>query len=168
MKLVDLTGKKFGEWEVHEYSGGGMWLCRCSCGTMRNVNGGNLRQGKSTNCGCIKGKGENNPYYKHGKRHTRLWSIWQNMKSRCYNTKVKSYQDYGGRGVYVCGEWKNDFEAFYTWAMNNGYADNLTIDRINNEKGYEPSNCRWVTRKEQNYNRRKRRWAKRPVEITEV
>lgn len=91
----------------------------------------------------------------HGKRHTRLYNIWLQMKNRCYNRKTPRYKDYGGRGITVCDEWKNDFKAFYDWSMLHDYADNLTIDRIDNNGNYTPSNCRWVTVADQNRNSRK-------------
>ena len=97
--------------------------------------------------------GNLNPNYKDGRKNTRLYRIWGNMKSRCYNVHVTHYERYGGRGIKVCDEWKNDFKAFYDWSMSNGYTDNLTIDRINNNGNYEPLNCRWVTVKEQSINR---------------
>lgn len=90
----------------------------------------------------------------HGKRHTRLYGIWLQMKNRCFNAKTKRYKDYGGRGITVCDEWRNDFQSFYNWSISNGYDDTLTIDRKDNSGNYEPSNCRWVTVKEQNRNSR--------------
>ena len=89
----------------------------------------------------------------HGKRHTRLYSIWTDMKTRCNNPKRDKYARYGARGITVCEEWLNNFQAFYDWAMANGYADNLTIDRKDNDKGYSPENCRWITMKEQASNK---------------
>ena len=89
----------------------------------------------------------------HGQRHTRLYSIWTDMKTRCNNPKRAKYARYGARGIKVCDEWCNSFEAFYEWAMANGYADNLTIDRKDNDKGYSPENCRWITMEEQASNK---------------
>lgn len=94
----------------------------------------------------------------HGKSDTRLYSIWCDMKRRCYNPKNKRYSRYGGRGISVCEEWKDDFQAFYEWAIDNGYDEHLTIDRINVNGNYEPSNCRWVTWKEQQRNTSRNRY----------
>ena len=94
----------------------------------------------------------------HGQSETRLYYIWSSMKSRCLNINNKSFQNYGGRGIRVCEEWLQSFEAFATWAHENGYADNLTIDRVDNDKDYTPDNCRWVDRTTQSRNRRNNRF----------
>lgn len=89
----------------------------------------------------------------HGECRTRLYEIWVDMKKRCYNPKSHAYHRYGGRGISVCDTWKDSYESFRNWAISNGYSDDLTIDRINNEQGYSPDNCRWVDMKVQNNNR---------------
>lgn len=96
-------------------------------------------------------------YKTHGKTKTRLYSIWATMKARCYNVNNTKYTRYGGRGITICNEWKNDFQIFYDWSMKNGYKQNLSIDRINNDGNYEPSNCRWVTNSIQANNRKSTR-----------
>lgn len=92
--------------------------------------------------------------YKQGMRYSRLYNIWRSMKQRCTNPKTVNYHNYGGRGIKVCEEWSSHFISFYDWAMKNGYSDTLSIDRINSNGNYEPSNCRWVSCKAQNNNRR--------------
>lgn len=87
-------------------------------------------------------------------RHTRIYSIWCDMKKRCNNKNQSNYNNYGGRGIKVCKEWNDDFESFLEWSISNGYNDSLTIDRIDVNGNYEPSNCRWVTWEEQHYNKR--------------
>lgn len=102
-------------------------------------------------------QGENNPNYKHGGKNTRLFYIWQNMRDRCTRKKNKQYKDYGARGIKVCIEWETSFVAFKDWALKHGYGETLTIDRIDNNKGYCPDNCKWSNKYEQNNNKRNSR-----------
>ena len=153
-KRIDLTGQRFGKLTVLQREGSKnghvTWKCQCDCGNIIVVRSCHLASGKQSTCGCKKKIGL---HVTHGMTGTRLYRIWRNMKSRCFNKEIKAYKDYGGRGITVCEEWKNSFETFHDWSMANGYADNLTIDRIYVNGNYEPSNCRWVTRSEQSINK---------------
>lgn len=162
--LKVLTGKIYGRLVVVERNynmnkGGVWWTCQCSCGNIKSVKGSNLINGGTKSCGCYKSECSSARIKAilttHGGTGTRLHKIWECMKSRCSYSKGDAYKNYGGRGITVCDEWKNDFVKFYDWALVNGYKDDLTLDRINVNGNYEPSNCRWVTRKEQNRNTRK-------------
>lgn len=153
-KFEDLTGKRFGYWIVIERAannehGGVRWRCRCDCGNERIVGAQALKRGTSKSCGCHK-----NDYNRvHGGKGTRLYEIWRHMRYRCENPKNQAYEKYGARGITVCEEW-HDFAEFRRWALANGYEDSLSIDRIDNDKGYRPDNCRWATSKTQMNNRR--------------
>ena len=163
-KVIDLTGQRFVRLTVIERrestkDGQATWLCQCDCGNQSVVTGGHLRTGHSTSCGCLQiEKRSQGNHVIHGKKHTRLYGVWAGMKKRCYNPKYEAYNRYGGRGITVCDEWLHDFGAFYDWAMDNGYDESAaygkcTLDRIENDKGYSPENCRWVDMKTQSNNR---------------
>ena len=123
--------------------------CKCKCGTEKDVLMSNVTQGKSVSCGCHRSELNS----RHNMCNKRLYHIWENMIQRCTNKNHGSYKGYGGRGITVCDEWR-DFCAFYQWAMSAGYSDDLSIDRIDVDKGYSPDNCRWATTSQQANNKR--------------
>lgn len=152
---IDLTGKRFGMLTVLSYShtknNSTYWLCRCDCGNTKTVLAGNLVGSRTKSCGCQQRKMAAEHNKSHGESKTRLYRIWKNMRNRCYNPKVRSYKDYGARGVRVCEEWKR-YEAFRDWAISSGYDDTLTIERIDSSGMYEPSNCKWIPKPDQGKN----------------
>ena len=160
MKLIDLTGQRFGLLTVlRKYGHSGKcrevtWLCKCDCGNETVVIGHDLRKGTTQSCGCFRKLREVEANIKHGGSKEPLYKRWCGIKRRCYTTSNKDYKNYGGRGIKMCDEWKNDYSAFKEWALNNGFEEHLTIERINNDGNYEPSNCKWATVKEQNQNKR--------------
>lgn len=127
---------------------------KCFCGEERILRIGHIISGKSKSCGCLRAETTTNRNTKHGLRWTRLYNIWLGMKQRCNNPKHPRYADYGGRGIKVCTRWNNNFENFYN-DMRQNYLDELSIDRINNDGNYEPSNCRWATALEQRLNQKR-------------
>src|SRR5215471_1520917 len=153
MKFIDLTGKRFGRLTVIERSAFQSspihpeWLCQCDCGNETLVRGQHLRNGNTKSCGCLKDEKTGLRRRTHGATTTRHAKIWYGIRKRCHNHNDKSWERYGGRGIRLCDEWQT-FEPFRDWALANGYADDLTIDRIDNDKGYEPDNCQWITKSE--------------------
>lgn len=159
-RYKDLTGQKFGRLTViglkESHTRKKYWICQCECGNIKTVRSDSLQSGAIRSCGCLKKEQDKKnltKHYSHMQSGTRIYNIWQGMKSRCYNIHDPRYHRYGGRGIIICEQWLNDFNSFYDWSMHNGYSDILTIDRIDNEKGYDPDNCRWVDLKTQSRNR---------------
>ncbi len=164
MKKNIETGQRFGrlvivkEVEHHKMPSGRyrrMFLCKCDCGNEVTCSLANLTSGNTSSCGCLKRETASNNNSTHRQSKTRLYRCWQHMKHRCYREDNENYSYYGGRGIIMCDEWKDSYENFSKWAIDNGYKDNLTIDRIDCDGNYEPSNCRWITQKEQTRNTRR-------------
>lgn len=129
-----------------------LWEFKCDCGNIKELPVGLVVKGKIRSCGCL--AKSNHSCVTHGESNSRLYGLWCAMKNRCYNKNMRMYYNYGGRGITVCDEWKNSYESFRNWAYANGYNDTLSLDRIDNNKGYSPQNCKWSTFLEQERNRR--------------
>ena len=130
-------------------------LYKCFCGNEFKTQIQSIKSGATSSCGCYQKQRREEAHIIHGLSKHHLHSVWSNMKSRILNINSEDYKNYGARGITICDEWKNDFKSFYDWSLANGYKKELTIDRMNNNGNYEPSNCRWVYRDIQNRNRRK-------------
>lgn len=167
-KIIDMTGWKMWEHGVPDSkltviqlgenktskSHKAIWECKCSCGSDKIVlaTRGDLINGKIRSCGCLKVEANKSRCETHGESKTRLYRIWCGMRDRCYNQNNKKYCNYGGRGISICDEWRS-YHGFRCWALENGYADDLSIDRIDVSGDYEPSNCRWTNSITQSNNR---------------
>lgn len=157
-KIKDLTGQRFGRLVViypiarRDKLSRIVWRCQCDGGKLAEVRGDCLKDGTVRSCGCLLIETARQMRMTHGEtangKRTRLYTAWMNMKRRCSSPAMHNYKQYGERGIVVCNEWRNNYPSFKIWALANGYADNLTIDRINSNGNYEPLNCQWITKSE--------------------
>lgn len=168
-RVRDLTGQRFGKLVARSIVGQDkhknvIWLCDCDCGRTHEVVSRALVSGSVRSCGCM-GHGEfrNKRKEKHGCSKERLYRVWGCMLNRCYDPNRNEYPSYGGRGIEVCDEWRNSYMEFRSWAYSNGYDPTLpgnecTLDRIDVDGNYEPSNCRWIPMSKQCLNKQDTVW----------
>lgn len=145
-----LIGNKYGRWTIIRLSSKNKYgairvLCLCDCGTEKQVVVNSLLYGSSRSCGCLHNELLSAGNTTHSLTNDKLYIVYHGIKGRCYNKKHRSFNIYGGRGIVICDEWLSDFQKFYDWSIANGYVDGLQVDRIDNDKGYFPDNCRFVT-----------------------
>lgn len=163
-KPLDITGQRFGQLtairRMGSRNGKSLWEFQCDCGNRVVCGSGDVRAGKTKSCGCLRQQTAQAQGYKnakHSQTHSRLYREWSSMKRRCVPSNTSACANYAERGISVCSEWANSFETFAEWALSHGYNDTLTLDREDVNGNYCPSNCRWVTMKVQQNNRRNNR-----------
>ena len=155
--FIDLTGQRFKKLLVIEFicrkNNHSLFKCKCDCGNETIVTSNNLRRNHTTSCGCLSVEKIIERSTTHNLRKHPLYVSWIGMRNRCYYKNHNRFKNYGARGIQVFGEWRKDFNNFYNWAINNGWENGLSIDRIDNDKDYCPENCKFSTSKQQSRNR---------------
>ena len=159
-RVKDLTGQRFGRLTVIKFAGTkkghAMWDCLCDCGKLCTTYGRMLVGGHKMSCGCLQKEVHSRKWTTHGMSRTKAYKVWEGIRWRCLNEKSNVYSSYGGRGITICDEWRDDFVAFYNYVskLDHFGESEYSIDRIDNDGNYEPGNVRWATKEEQTRNRR--------------